>query len=79
MMPGNKILVVAEPAKELIFRGVKCPRCHYSIPESLIWKEVGSIRGSVSSPAKTRAVRRNAKLGGWPKGRKRKPGKRKKH
>lgn len=29
--------------------------------------------GSISSPAKAKAARENAKKGGWPKGRKRKP------
>ena len=35
--------------------------------------EMGKKGGSVSSPAKTAAVRENAKKGGWPKGRPRKP------
>jgi hypothetical protein len=33
---------------------------------------LGRKGGKVSSPAKARAARRNAKLGGWPKGRPRK-------
>lgn len=33
---------------------------------------LGRKGGRVSSPAKTRAARKNAKLGGWPKGRPRK-------
>lgn len=36
---------------------------------------LGRLGGQATSEAKTRAVRANAKLGGWPKGRKR--GKRK--
>ena len=32
---------------------------------------IGAKGGSARSPAKTAAVRQNAKLGGWPKGRKR--------
>lgn len=45
---------------------MNCPHCGKEI-------NVGTLLGSVSSPAKTRAVRENAKLGGWPKGRKRPP------
>lgn len=46
----------------------KCPHCGGEInPAALL--------GSMSSPAKARAARANAKLGGWPKGKKR--GKRK--
>lgn len=33
---------------------------------------LGRLGGQATSEAKTRAVRQNAKLGGWPKGRKRK-------
>lgn len=33
---------------------------------------LGRLGGQASSDAKTRAVRANAKLGGWPKGRRRK-------
>lgn len=33
---------------------------------------LGRLGGKATSEAKTRAVRENAKLGGWPKGRKRK-------
>lgn len=33
---------------------------------------LGRLGGQTTSEAKTRAVRENAKLGGWPKGRKRK-------
>ena len=33
---------------------------------------LGRLGGQATSEAKTRAVRENAKLGGWPKGRKRK-------
>lgn len=47
---------------------MNCPRCGGEInPAALL--------GSMSSPAKARAARANAKLGGWPKGKKR--GKRK--
>jgi len=34
---------------------------------------LGRLGGQATSEAKTRAVRANAKLGGWPKGRRRKP------
>jgi hypothetical protein len=33
---------------------------------------LGSLGGKVRSEAKTKAARKNAKKGGWPKGRKRK-------
>ena len=36
-------------------------------------QKAGKKGGSAKSEKKTRAVRRNAKKGGWPKGRKRKP------
>lgn len=48
---------------------MKCPHCGNEI-------NVGALLGSAKSKAKTRAARANAKLGGWPKGKKR--GKRKK-
>lgn len=48
---------------------MKCPHCGQEI-------NVGALLGSVKSKAKARAARENAKLGGWPKGKKR--GKRKK-
>lgn len=32
---------------------------------------LGRLGGKVTSPAKAAAARRNAKLGGWPKGKKR--------
>lgn len=48
--------------------GMKCPHCGNEI-------NIGSLLGSATSKAKARAARRNAKLGGWPKGKKR--GKRK--
>lgn len=35
--------------------------------------EIGRKGGKVSSEAKTQAVRENAKKGGWPKGKPRKP------
>jgi len=45
---------------------VKCPHCGGEInPAALL--------GSMSSPTKARAARANAKLGGWPKGKPRKP------
>ena len=47
---------------------MKCPHCGKTI-------NIGALLGSVSTPAKAAAARRNAKLGGWPKGKKR--GKRK--
>lgn len=34
---------------------------------------LGRLGGSVKSEAKTEAARMNAKLGGWPKGKPRKP------
>lgn len=47
---------------------MKCPHCGNEI-------NIGSLMGSVTSKRKAAAARRNAKLGGWPKGKKR--GKRK--
>lgn len=47
---------------------MKCPHCGKKI-------NIGALLGSVSTPAKAAAARRNTKLGGWPKGKKR--GKRK--
>jgi len=44
---------------------MNCPHCGKQI-------NIGALIGSVSTPAKARAARENAKLGGWPKGRKRK-------
>lgn len=44
---------------------MKCPHCQREI-------NIGVLIGSVSTPAKARAARENAKLGGWPKGKKRK-------
>jgi hypothetical protein len=44
---------------------MKCPHCGADI-------NIGALLGSVSTPAKTRAARENAKLGGWPKGKPRK-------
>lgn len=43
---------------------MKCPHCGNEI-------NIGSLLGSTTSKAKARAARLNAKLGGWPKGRKR--------
>jgi len=43
---------------------IKCPHCGGAInPAALL--------GGMTSPAKARAARENAKLGGWPKGKKR--------
>ena len=47
---------------------MNCPHCGKEI-------NIGSLLGSTTSKRKARAARRNAKLGGWPKGKKR--GKRK--
>jgi hypothetical protein len=47
---------------------MKCPHCGNEI-------NIGSLLGRTTSKRKARAAKRNAKLGGWPKGRKR--GKRK--
>jgi len=44
---------------------MKCPHCQQEI-------NIGALMGSVSTPAKARAARENAKLGGWPKGKPRK-------
>ena len=44
---------------------MKCPHCNREI-------NVGALLGSVSTPKKAKAARENAKLGGWPKGKKRK-------
>lgn len=44
---------------------MKCPHCQQEI-------NIGALLGSVSTPAKAKAARENAKLGGWPKGKKRK-------
>lgn len=49
---------------------MNCPHCGKEI-------NVGALLGARSSAAKTKAARENAKLGGWPKGKKRK--KRSKH
>ena len=35
-------------------------------------QKAARLLGSISTPKKARAARRNGKLGGWPKGRKRK-------
>lgn len=40
---------------------MKCPHCGKKI-------NAGAMLGSISTPAKTKASRQNAKLGGWPKG-----------
>jgi hypothetical protein len=46
---------------------MKCPKCGHEISPELAAKALGSIK----SEAKTASSRENAKLGGWPKGRKR--------
>lgn len=43
---------------------MKCPTCGNEL-------NIGSLLGSVTSKRKAAAARRNAKLGGWPKGKKR--------
>lgn len=43
---------------------MKCPHCGKSI-------NAGAMLGGISTPAKAQAARKNAKLGGWPKGKKR--------
>lgn len=45
---------------------MKCPHCGTEI-------NVGSLLGSVKSDAKAKAARENAKKGGWPKGKPRRP------
>jgi hypothetical protein len=47
---------------------MNCPHCGKPI-------NAAAMLGSISTPAKAKAARANAKLGGWPKGKKR--GKRK--
>jgi hypothetical protein len=48
---------------------MNCPHCGKPISPELAAKALGSIK----SEAKTASSRENAKLGGWPKGRKRRP------
>lgn len=43
---------------------MKCPHCGKPINPA-------AMLGSISTPAKAEAARENAKLGGWPKGKKR--------
>ncbi len=45
---------------------MKCPHCGNEI-------NVGSLLGSVKSEAKAKAAKENAKKGGWPKGKPRRP------
>lgn len=47
-------------------RMVSCPHCGKPI-------NAAAMLGSISTPAKARAARENAKKGGWPKGKPRKP------
>lgn len=42
-------------------------------PKNKAAQQLGRLGGSAKSPAKTKASRENAKLGGWPKGKKRGP------
>jgi hypothetical protein len=46
---------------------IKCPRCGADIGSVL-----AARAGSATSKAKAEAARKNAKLGGWPKGKPRK-------
>ena len=43
---------------------MNCPHCGKPI-------NAAAMLGSISTPAKAQAARENAKLGGWPKGKKR--------
>ena len=47
---------------------MKCPHCGNEIN---VGQLIGRLGGQVTSRAKTKAARANAKLGGWPKGKKR--------
>jgi len=49
---------------------MKCPHCGKEINTA---EELGRLGGRVTSPKKAAAARLNAKKGGWPKGKKRKP------
>lgn len=51
-----------------------CHQCGATIPRDRVMKAAMSAAGSKSSKAKADAARRNAKLGGWPKGKPRKKG-----
>lgn len=51
---------------------MNCPRCGYKLSPKQIAKEFAAIGGSANTPAQNKARAQNAKLGGWPKGRKRK-------
>jgi hypothetical protein len=44
---------------------MNCPHCGKDL-------NIGALLGSVKSKAKAKASRANGKLGGWPKGKKRK-------
>ena len=54
---------------------MKCPNCsHDWTPDrDEVLSEYARLGGSATSRAKTKAARANAKLGGWPKGKKRGP------
>jgi endogenous inhibitor of DNA gyrase (YacG/DUF329 family) len=45
-------------------QAMNCPHCGKPI-------NAAAMLGSISTPAKAQAARDNAKLGGWPKGKKR--------
>lgn len=50
---------------------MNCPQCGHKLSPKQIAKEFASIGGSANTPAQNKARAQNAKLGGWPKGRKR--------
>ena len=50
-----------------------CPHCKQEIEDRAIGRYLASKGGSVISEKKTAASRENAKKGGWPKGKLRKP------
>jgi hypothetical protein len=49
---------------------MNCPKCGTEINPAA---EMGKVGGKAKSEAKSAASRANAKKGGWPKGRPRKP------
>lgn len=58
---GDRLTNVNNPENVTM---INCPHCGKPI-------NAAAMLGSISSPAKARAARENAKRGGWPKGRKR--------
>lgn len=48
--------------------GLKCKKCGYPIPDSVVVSEASSINGKKTSPEKTKAARKNGKNGGRPRG-----------